>query len=267
MLLQNRRRITRYHRPIAFDRVNGKKISSRSVFDPVLFKQMQTNLKNNSDMAKRSSVQTRLAELRKQHATGRNAAGTLSSLTPTTMPGDLGETRLVALERIIEQNLSAFIAAGEALLEIRDNELYLSAYASFEVYCQERWKLSRQHAYRLMEAAPIARCHPRVTSERVARELAKVSPEDREKILDKVEAAEGVLTAPAIKRVVDNEKSPAFAETPVEKSVASGNNGVPREESARVRRIKRLLTEISRSERELVHLWLTGLLTANSDTN
>lgn len=65
------------------------------------------------------------------------------------------EKRLRDLEVQIEDGLTAFVRLGEALTEIRDDQLYLVDHASFQDYCESRWEMSRGHAYRLMEAAEV----------------------------------------------------------------------------------------------------------------
>src|SRR5262249_43089620 len=67
------------------------------------------------------------------------------------------EGRLRELEQQIEEGLSAFVRLGEALTEIRDDQLYLVDHASFQEYCEARWEISRGHAYRLIEAAEVVR--------------------------------------------------------------------------------------------------------------
>ena len=44
---------------------------------------------------------------------------------------------------------------GNALATIRDDELHRETHKSFKAYCEERWGFSRQHAYRLIEAAEV----------------------------------------------------------------------------------------------------------------
>jgi len=51
----------------------------------------------------------------------------------------------------------------------------------FEDYCRERWGMSARRANQLMTAAEIGTMVPKVTTERQARELARVEPEKREK--------------------------------------------------------------------------------------
>ncbi|HXI19415.1 MAG TPA: site-specific DNA-methyltransferase [Chloroflexota bacterium] len=64
------------------------------------------------------------------------------------------------LERVIEGGLQTFVEVGLALLAIRDRGLYRKRkggqYDTFEDYCRERWKFTRQYAYNLMDAAKVA---------------------------------------------------------------------------------------------------------------
>jgi histone H3/H4 len=95
--------------------------------------------------------------------------------------------RLAALERDIEAGQRTFIKMGTALAEIRDNRLYKSQFKTFEEYCREKWNFSRAHAYRLIDAAEIAKKLSPVSdilSERVARELAKVPKDQRKEIFN-----------------------------------------------------------------------------------
>lgn len=55
-------------------------------------------------------------------------------------------TRLVELEEIIERGVTTFIKVGEALAEIRDKELYLVEYKTFEDYCREEWDMVASRA-------------------------------------------------------------------------------------------------------------------------
>lgn len=100
-------------------------------------------------------------------------------MTATTMLST--ETRtLVELEGIIERGLQTFVEVGQALREIREQRLYRETHATFEAYCKERWGWSRVHAHRHIEAAKVASLLPmgnRPVSERVARELTAVEPE------------------------------------------------------------------------------------------
>jgi len=83
------------------------------------------------------------------------------------------DQRLAELEKTIARGKKTFVEVGLALAEIRDLRLYRREYSGFEEYCREKWGWSRQHAYRLIEAAPIAKCHHVVTDEATACLLAK----------------------------------------------------------------------------------------------
>ncbi|MEU8310281.1 hypothetical protein AB0C84_42585 [Actinomadura sp. NPDC048955] len=50
----------------------------------------------------------------------------------------------------------AFWAAGKALQTIRDARLYGTTHATFEEYVEQRWQMGRAHAYRLIQAWPLA---------------------------------------------------------------------------------------------------------------
>lgn len=63
--------------------------------------------------------------------------------------------KLENYEVIIGEGLQAFIAAGHALMAIRDQRLYRRDHTTFEDYCRERWGISRPHAYRLIDAAVV----------------------------------------------------------------------------------------------------------------
>ena len=57
--------------------------------------------------------------------------------------------------------------------------LYRATHGTFEDYCREKWNLSRPRAYELMNAANVVSAKAdksAITSERQARELAKVDP-------------------------------------------------------------------------------------------
>jgi len=110
------------------------------------------------------------------------------------------DQRLVELEKTIARGKKTFVEVGLALAEIRDLRLYRREYAGFEEYCRKKWGWSRQHAYRLIEAAPIAECHPRVTSERAGRELSKIEPEQREGVVQAIIDEGKPVTAPEIKK-------------------------------------------------------------------
>ena len=108
--------------------------------------------------------------------------------------------RLEELEKIIARGRKTFVEVGMSLAEIRDLRLYKREYAGFEEYCREKWGWTRQHAYRLIEAAPIGKCHHVVTDEATARVLAKVEPAQRAGVIQAVMDGGEPVTAAAIKR-------------------------------------------------------------------
>jgi len=90
--------------------------------------------------------------------------------------------RLAVLEATIQNGLKTFIEVGNALLEIRDRNLYREqGYTTFQDYCCKRWQMGRAHAYRLIDAASVAANLSPMgdvpATERQARELAVLPPE------------------------------------------------------------------------------------------
>ena len=93
------------------------------------------------------------------------------------------QTRLTALEEVVEEGLGTFVQVGLALKSIRDKRLYQDQDETFEGYCRKRFDLSRPHAYRLIDAAnvvevvsPIGDIDP-PQNEAQARELTKLANE------------------------------------------------------------------------------------------
>lgn len=91
---------------------------------------------------------------------------------------------LSQLEVKIENGLRSFREAGQALMLIRDQQLY--AQSTFETYCHERWSIGRAHAYRLIDAFKVVEDLsptgdiPLPQSERQTRPLAKLPSEQRQ---------------------------------------------------------------------------------------
>jgi hypothetical protein len=134
------------------------------------------------------------------------------------------ENQLTAPERtdfrklckIVEDGLGKFIEVGSALLEINERKLYRETHGTFEAFVSEKFGISRQRAYQLMDAAEIKsdlstirrqNITDQIDSEFQLRELAKVGtealPEIVEKIAEKCEAEGCKPTAKVIKSVVD----------------------------------------------------------------
>jgi hypothetical protein len=87
------------------------------------------------------------------------SAGKLPVISETDLePVTLDESkRLIELEKVIEAGQQTFIEVGTALAEIRDARLYKADYKTFENYCVSKWGFRRAHAYRIIEAAGIAK--------------------------------------------------------------------------------------------------------------
>jgi hypothetical protein len=118
-----------------------------------------------------------------------------------TVLSETEDARLARNETRISQGLASFVEVGEALSDIRDARLYRATHGTFEEYCKDRWSMTRQHVYRMIEAAPIAKCNPQVTSLNQARELARVEPARREEVIRAADIATGgKITAAAIKQ-------------------------------------------------------------------
>ena len=62
---------------------------------------------------------------------------------------------LASCEHVIQSGLETFMEVGRALAKIRDGKLYRAEFKSFEVYCRERWGISKQRSYQLMDAAEV----------------------------------------------------------------------------------------------------------------
>ena len=89
---------------------------------------------------------------------------------------------------------------GLALAEIRDLRLYRREYSGFEEYCRKKWGWSKQHAYRLIEAAPVAKSNLQVTSQNAAIELARIEPSQRGGVVQAIVDQGKPVTAAEVKR-------------------------------------------------------------------
>jgi hypothetical protein len=56
-------------------------------------------------------------------------------------------------ETVIQKGMLTFRQVGSALLTIRENKLYRTAFSTFDDYCQHRWQWTKQHAHRLIAAS------------------------------------------------------------------------------------------------------------------
>jgi hypothetical protein len=79
-----------------------------------------------------------------------------SDLTKSIPPLTAEEQDELAIhEVIIKEGLSVFWDVGRSLFTIREKRLYRQTHETFEAYCREKWNISRQHAYRLIEATDV----------------------------------------------------------------------------------------------------------------
>jgi hypothetical protein len=62
---------------------------------------------------------------------------------------------LAECEAVIQRGVDAFLDVGNALLRIRDEQLYRAEFPTFEEYCLKRWQFTRPNAYRLIAAAKV----------------------------------------------------------------------------------------------------------------
>jgi len=99
---------------------------------------------------------------------------------------------LAALEKIVASGVAR---ARSALLEIRDRNLYRDAgFRSFSAYLEARWRISRIHGYRLVEAARVEKMLPVGNvpkTERQLRELTRLPADQTRYVWKKAQQAFG----------------------------------------------------------------------------
>ena len=124
-------------------------------------------------------------------------------------------TALAEHEAVIERGIQTFYEVGMALANIRDRKLYRANHGTFEDYCQQRWQMSKAHAYRMIDAAevvsPIGDSGlPLPANEGQARELGRVPEPDRAEVWrETVERTEGKPTAAAVRETYEQRQQPA----------------------------------------------------------
>ncbi len=116
---------------------------------------------------------------------------------------------LAALESIVQNGRAVFMQVAAALVTIRDKRLYRASAATFEDYCRDRWDMGRSYANRLIRAAAVAKdlvpMGTKDLTERQARELAPLTPEDRRAVygLAKATAPDGKVTTGHLKSLAE----------------------------------------------------------------
>lgn len=115
-------------------------------------------------------------------------------------------------EAVITAGLDMFYAVGKALATIHEQRLYRACHKTFAAYCADRWNMSRQRGYQLIQAAgvidnlqslPMVDNSPPPLNERQARELANLEPHEQRIVLEVVKqtAPKGKVTAQHLKSV------------------------------------------------------------------
>lgn len=121
------------------------------------------------------------------------------------------QQELAAYEMAIRDGLDAFYRVGSALAAIRDKRLYRAEFATFEDYCRDKWAISRQRAYQLIDANDVmdnlSTIVDKPSTESQARELAPLNdqPELQRQVWQQVieTAPEGKVTAAHVREVVE----------------------------------------------------------------
>jgi hypothetical protein len=80
---------------------------------------------------------------------------TTLTITATVQLEELTEDEEQERHRLELKVERAFVEAGTALRQLRDERLYRSTHKTFEEYCRDRFGFSRAHPYRLIDAAKV----------------------------------------------------------------------------------------------------------------
>lgn len=148
--------------------------------------------------------------------------------------------QLVDYETTIERGLTTFYEVGNAFVAIKQRKLYRAEYRTFEEYCREKWKISQQHAHRMIDAAavvdnlkssPIGELLPE--NENQARALTGLEPDQQRQVWAKAvdTAPNGKVTAQHIKDVRQQEiPMPEPEPSPVAAPVKQVSVFVPQEQ-------------------------------------
>lgn len=86
---------------------------------------------------------------------------------------------LTELEQIVNKGKTSFLEVAEALMEIRDRELYLPQ--TWGEYVKKKFGFSRQYAHRLIQAKQLSDASTAVDKPRTEREAGKRLKEKRSK--------------------------------------------------------------------------------------
>lgn len=171
--------------------------------------------------------------------------------------------RFSKLETTIKQTQGAFIACGNALMEIRDSRLYRDKYSTFAEYCEKRWGWTRRHADQLITSAKLVlelknendrsqnendrsqNIGRALQNEWQVRALVNVAPENRLRVL-KAAIKAGNVTAAGITEAAQQDTN---SEEPI---IAVDKTGYPVPESSMIYwmrsvEVEEILLHISRA--------------------
>jgi hypothetical protein len=98
----------------------------------------------------------------------------VDELTQAILPLSVEEQEQLAVcEAEISEGIATFWTVGQALAQISAKRLYREKHETFQIYCSERWGMSRQNAYRLIESCDVFENVPGIQTERQARAIKK----------------------------------------------------------------------------------------------
>jgi hypothetical protein len=180
----------------------------------------------------------------------------MSTLTVQAAATNPAAAALARQEDIIARGLTSFLEVGDALQTIRSERLYLLSHATFADYCLQRWGFSDARARQLVLAAKTvtvvtAGGLDAPTSERQARELAKVPEPQREQVWrETLDRTDGKPTAAAVR-----EAATAAAEPTPAPLVGHGPGPVAEQEATFRRRRQQVIRDARRTAERIVSSW------------
>jgi hypothetical protein len=140
-------------------------------------------------------------------------------VTTTTDLTTSEQSELEHYEAIIARGFQVFVEVGNALIEIRDRRLYRTTHRTFADYCRERWDMSRQRAYQLIDASEVAQDLSTIVDistvpESHLRPLSALPPEERPAAWQEANdrAGNGTRTAAHVEQVVRARRDAAPAD-------------------------------------------------------
>lgn len=145
---------------------------------------------------------------------------------------DAEKQMLARDEEHVQKHLESFAPAGHALKEIRDKRLYRETHATFDLYCRQRWEMSKTQANRLIAAAQtvdnIASVTPPEISghlkESTVRSLAPLNAAQQRKVFERVIEStppDQPITASLVSRVA-HEVAPTAFKKPKKRTTTPG---------------------------------------------